>query len=51
MVTAVPPYAKLRLAVCVVQGEEAQALHFMHEIQDRLGVDAIAPVRGEEVEI
>lgn len=37
--------------VFVVQGEEAQALHFMQEIKDRLGVEAVTPTLYEEFEI
>lgn len=37
--------------VFVVQGEEAQSLHFMQEIKDRLGVPAEAPTLYEEFEI
>ncbi len=37
--------------VFVVQGEEAQAMHLMQEIKDRLGVDAVAPTLFEEFEI
>lgn len=37
--------------VFVVQGEEAAALHFMQEVKDRLGVEAIAPVLYDEFEI
>lgn len=34
--------------IFVVQGEEAQALHFTQEIKDRLGVWAVAPTLYEE---
>lgn len=37
--------------VFVVQGEEAQALHFMNEIRDRLGIDAVAPMLLESFEL
>lgn len=37
--------------VFAVQGEEAQALHFMQEIKDRLGIQADAPMLYEEFEI
>lgn len=37
--------------VFVVQGEEPQALHFMQEIKDRLGVQADAPTLYQEFEI
>lgn len=37
--------------VFVVQGEEAQALHFMQEVKDRLGVEAHAPMLYEGFEI
>ncbi len=37
--------------VFVVQGEEAQALHFMQEVKDRLGVEAHAPMLYEEFEL
>ena len=37
--------------VFVVHGEEAQALHFMQEIKDRLGIQADAPTVYEEFEI
>lgn len=37
--------------VFVVQGEEAQALHFSQEIKDRLGVPAEAPVLYEEFDL
>ncbi|MBI2640272.1 MAG: MBL fold metallo-hydrolase [Candidatus Sungbacteria bacterium] len=37
--------------VFVVQGEEAQALHFMQEIKDRLGVEAVAPTLYESFNI
>jgi len=37
--------------VFVVQGEEAQALHFMQAIRDRLGIPADAPVLYEEFEL
>lgn len=37
--------------VFVVQGEEAQALHFTQEIKDRLGILAEAPILYEEFEI
>lgn len=37
--------------VFVVHGEEAQALHFMQEVRDRLGVSADAPALYEEFEI
>lgn len=37
--------------VFVVQGEEAQALHFSQEIKDRLGVEAEAPNLYEKFEI
>lgn len=37
--------------VFVVQGEEAQALHFMQEIKDRLGIWADAPSLYEKFEL
>lgn len=37
--------------VFVVQGEEAQALHFMQEVKDRLGIQADAPALYDEFEI
>lgn len=37
--------------VFVVQGEEPQALHFMQEVKDRLGVRADAPTLYESFEI
>lgn len=37
--------------VFVVQGEEAEALHFSQETKDRLGVEAVAPTLYEEFEI
>lgn len=37
--------------VFVVQGEEAEALHFMQEVKDRLGVEAGAPMLYDEFEI
>ncbi len=37
--------------VFVVQGEEAQALHFMQEVKDRLGVMADAPMLYESFEL
>ena len=37
--------------VFVVQGEDAQALHFAQEIKDRLGVEAEAPEMYQGVEI
>lgn len=37
--------------VFVVQGEEAQALHFMQEVKDRLGIQAEAPKLYDEFEI
>lgn len=37
--------------VFVVHGEEAQALHFMQEIRDRLGIQADAPTLYEEFEL
>lgn len=37
--------------VFVVQGEEAQALHLMQEIKDRLGVQADAPTLYEKFEL
>jgi len=37
--------------VFVVQGEEAQALHLMQEIKDRLGIEAEAPVLGDSFEL
>lgn len=37
--------------VFVVQGEEAEALHFMQEIRDRLGIRADAPTLYETFEI
>lgn len=37
--------------VFVVQGEEAQALHFMQEVKDRLGIRADAPMLYEISEI
>lgn len=37
--------------VFVVQGEEAQALHFMQEVKDRLGIPAEAPKLYDEFEI
>ena len=37
--------------VFMVHGEEAQALHFMHEVRDRLGVAADAPTLGQEFEL
>jgi len=37
--------------VFVVQGEQSQALHFMQEIRDRLGIQADAPMLGDEFEI
>lgn len=37
--------------VFVVQGEEAESLHFMQEIKDRLGVPAESPTLYEEFEI
>jgi len=37
--------------IFIVHGEEAQALHFASEIQDRLGTPAIVPKLGEGFEI
>jgi len=37
--------------VFVVQGEEAQALHFMQEIKDRLGIQADAPMLYDEFDL
>ncbi len=37
--------------VFVVQGEEAQAMHFMQEVKDHLGIQADAPTLYEEFEI
>lgn len=37
--------------VFVVQGEWAEAAHFVQEIRDRLGVDAVAPRLGEVFEL
>ena len=37
--------------VFVVQGEEAQSLHFMQEVKDRLGVEADAPTLYQEFEL
>lgn len=37
--------------VFTVQGEEAQALHFMQEVKDRLGIQAEAPMLYDEFEI
>lgn len=37
--------------IFMVHGEEAQALHFASEIQDRLGIPAVVPKLGEEFEI
>lgn len=37
--------------VFMIHGEEAQALHFMHEVRDRLGVQADAPTMGQEFEL
>ena len=34
--------------VFVVQGEEAQALHLMQEVKDRLGIEADAPILYDE---
>ncbi len=39
------------MRVFVVQGEEANALYFMNEIRDRLGIDAVAPVLFESFEL
>ncbi|MBI2122420.1 MAG: MBL fold metallo-hydrolase [Candidatus Sungbacteria bacterium] len=37
--------------VFVVQGESSQALHFMQEIRDRLGIQSDAPLLGDEFEV
>ncbi len=37
--------------VFVVQGEEAQALHLMQEVRDRLGISADAPVKNQSFDL